>query len=83
MAVSIKAIKGLSLPTSKESSVDMYKYNSEGTATVSGKPICFLLNRKAIKRINVERNLKTQEKTLICNFFRGCTLGKNKFNSIY
>lgn len=57
----LKATKGKSIATSADSSVDMYKYNSEGTETVSGKPICFLLNRKAIKRINVERNLKTQE----------------------
>lgn len=57
----VPAIKGLNIPTSKDGAIDMYKCNKEGEQTVNGKPICFLLNRKALKRINVERKIKTQE----------------------
>lgn len=57
----VSAIKGLTIPTSPESTIDMYKCNAEGEQSVNGNPICFLLNRKALKRINVERKIKTQE----------------------
>ncbi len=59
--IAVTEFKGLNIPTSKDGNIDMYKCNEEGEQKVNGKPICFLLNRKALKRINVERKIKTQE----------------------
>lgn len=56
----LTATAGETIPTSASSTVNMYKYNVDGEATVSGSPIAFMLNRKAIKRIVVERDVDTQ-----------------------
>lgn len=56
-----KATKGIELDIGETNKVITYKPDASGTATVNGTALAFLVNKKAIKRDPVEREVKTQE----------------------
>lgn len=56
-----KATKGIELDIGETNKVITYKPDSTAATTVSGKALAFLVNKKAIKRDPVEREVKTQE----------------------
>lgn len=55
--------------------ITMYKANTEGESEVNGKPICFLLNKRAIKRDPVEREIDDQHNSAgrFTNYFLHAT----------
>lgn len=55
-----KAEKGVEINIGENNPIITYKYKSDGADTVSGTAICILLNKKAIKRDPVEREVEDQ-----------------------
>lgn len=55
-----KATKGIEIDIGETNAIATYKADSDGLATVSGSAVCFLLNKKAIKRDMIERDIETQ-----------------------
>lgn len=56
----LKAVKGKEINIGETNPIITYKYKADGTDTVTGKSVCMLLNRKAIKRDPVEREVEDQ-----------------------
>ena len=56
----IKADEGVTIDIGEDTPIKTYKYNEEGTASVTGKAICILTNKKAIKRDPIEREIEDQ-----------------------
>lgn len=56
----LTAEKGKEINIGEENPIVTYKYKEDGADSVSGKAICMLLNRKAIKRDPVEREVEDQ-----------------------
>lgn len=58
---SLPADKLKSIDIGETNTIDIYRPDAdEQTTSVSGKPICFLLNKKALKRDPVEREVEDQ-----------------------
>lgn len=55
-----KADEGETIDIGEDSPIKTYKPNGEGSAQVTGKAICILVNKKAIKRDPVEREIEDQ-----------------------
>lgn len=56
----LKAVKGKEINIGETNPIITYKYKADGTDTVTGTAVCMLLNRKAIKRDPVEREVEDQ-----------------------
>ena len=56
----LKADEGETIEIGEASPIKTYKYNESGEAQVSGKAICILTNKKAIKRDPIEREIEDQ-----------------------
>lgn len=54
------AVKGKEINIGESTNIITYKASSSGTDSVSGKAVCMLLNKKAIKRDPVEREIEDQ-----------------------
>ena len=70
-----KATKGLEINIGETNNVIMYKPNAEAATTVSGKAVCILVNKKAIIRDPVEREVEDQRnaKGRFTNYFLHAT----------
>ena len=55
-----KATKGIEIDIGETNKIITYKPDSTANTTVSGSAVCILLNRKAIKRDPVEREVEDQ-----------------------
>lgn len=56
----IKAEEGKTIEIGEDTPIKTYKYKEDGDAQVSGKAICILTNKRAIKRDPVEREIEDQ-----------------------
>lgn len=56
----LTANEGKTIDIGEANPIKTYKYAEDGSETVSGKAICMLLNKKAIKRDPVEREVEDQ-----------------------
>lgn len=56
----IKAIEGKTIDIGEDTPIKTYKYNEEGGAQVTGKAVCILTHKRAIKRDPVEREVEDQ-----------------------
>ena len=57
---SLKADKGIEIDIGEANKIITYKYNASGSGEVTGKAVCMLLNKRAIKRDPVEREVEDQ-----------------------
>lgn len=55
-----KVTKGVEINIGETNPIITYKPKTDGLATVTGKAVCMLLNKKAIKRDPVEREIEDQ-----------------------
>lgn len=55
-----KATKGIEINIGENTTIITYKPKADGEASVTGKAVCMLLNKKAIKRDPVEREIEDQ-----------------------
>lgn len=55
-----KATKGIEINIGEQTPIITYKPKANGEASVTGKAVCMLLNKKAIKRDPVEREIEDQ-----------------------
>ena len=55
-----KADKGIEIDIGEATPIITYKASAEGAATVTGKAVCMLLNKRAIKRDPVDREVEDQ-----------------------
>lgn len=55
-----KATKGIEIDIGETNKIITYKPDSTAQTTVTGSAVCFLLNKKAIKRIPVESDVEDQ-----------------------
>lgn len=56
----LKADKGIEIDIGETNKIITYKYNASGSGEVTGKAVCMLLNKRAIKRDPVEREVEDQ-----------------------
>ena len=56
----LKADKGIEIDIGETNKIITYKYNASGSGVVTGKAVCMLLNKRAIKRDPVEREVEDQ-----------------------
>lgn len=56
----IKADEGKTIEIGEGTPIKTYKYNAEGASQVSGKAICILTHKRAIKRDPIEREVEDQ-----------------------
>lgn len=56
----LKADKGIEIDIGEANKIITYKYNASGSGEVTGKAVCMLLNKRAIKRDPVEREVEDQ-----------------------
>lgn len=56
----LKADKGIEIDIGETNKIITYKYNASGSGEVTGKAVCMLLNKRAIKRDPVERDVEDQ-----------------------
>lgn len=71
----LTANKGIELELGGETNVITYKYAEDGTETISGKPLAFLLNKRAIINDPVERELEDERNASgqFTNYYLHCT----------